>query len=98
MKSTIIIYGSKYGSTKLYAEQLSAITGIKCVSYKEAEGIQEYGRIIYMGALFAGNVLGLKKFAATITTQELIVVTVGLVDPQDEENIRYMEHPAVAMA
>ena len=39
MKSTIIIYGSKYGSTKLYAEQLSAITGIKCVSYKEAEGI-----------------------------------------------------------
>lgn len=92
MKSTIIIYGSKYGSTKLYAEQLSAITGIKCVSYKEAEGIQEYGRIIYMGALFAGNVLGLKKFAATITTQELIVVTVGLVDPQDEENIRYIRN------
>ena len=92
MKSTIIIYGSKYGSTKLYAEQLSAITGIKCVSYKEAEGVQEYGRIIYMGALFAGNVLGLKKFAATITTQELIVVTVGLVDPQDEENIRYIRN------
>ena len=28
MKSTIIIYASQYGSTKLFAERLSAITGI----------------------------------------------------------------------
>ena len=92
MKSTIIIYASQYGSTKRYAERLSAITGIKCVSRKEAEDIQDYERIIYMGALFAGSVLGLKKFAATITTQELIVVTVGLVNPQDEENIKYIRN------
>ena len=45
-----------------------------------------------MGALFAGSVLGLKKFAATVTNQELIVITVGLVDPQDEENIRYIRN------
>ena len=92
MKSTIIIYASQYGSTKRYAERLSAITRIKCVSRKEAEDIQNYERIIYMGALFAGSVLGLKKFAATITTQELIVVTVGLVNPQDEENIKYIRN------
>ena len=34
------------------------------------------------------SVLGLKKFAATVNSQELIIITVGLVDPQDEENIR----------
>lgn len=62
------------------------------MSYKEAGGIQNYERIIYMGALFAGSVLGLKKFAATITTQELMVVTIGLVDPQDEENIKYIRN------
>jgi hypothetical protein len=45
-----------------------------------------------MGALFAGSVLGLKTFAATVTSQELIVITVGLVDPQDEENIRYIRN------
>ena len=92
MKHTIIIYASQYGSTKQYAERLSAITGIKCVSLKEAEDIQNYERIIYMGALFAGSVLGLKKYAAAITSQELIVITVGLVDPQDGENIRYIRN------
>ena len=92
MKHTIIIYASQYGSTKRYAERLSATTGIKCVSRKEAEDIQDYERIVYMGALFAGSILGLKKFAATITTQELIVVTIGMVDPQDEENIRYIRN------
>ena len=45
-----------------------------------------------MGALFAGSVLGLKKFAAAITCQELIVITVGLVDTQDGENIRYIRN------
>ena len=64
----------------------------KCVSRKDAENIQNYERIIYMGALFAGSVLGLKKFALTVTSQELIVITVGLVDPQDEENIRYIRN------
>ena len=92
MKHSIIIYASQYGSTKRYAERLSAITGIKCVSLKEAEDIQNYERIIYMGALFAGSVLGLKKYAAAITSQELIVITVGLVDPQDGENIRYIRN------
>ena len=92
MKHSIIIYASQYGSTKRYAECLSAITGIKCVSRKEAVDILDYECFIYIGALFAGSVLGLKKFAATITTQELIVVTVGMVDPQAEENIRYIRN------
>jgi len=92
MKHSIIIYASQYGSTKRYAERLSAITGIKCVSRKDTENIQNYERIIYMGALFAGSVLGLKKFASTVTSQELIVITVGLVDTQDDENIRYIRN------
>ena len=45
-----------------------------------------------MGALFAGSVLGLKKLSATVTSQELIVITVGLVDTQDGENIRYIRN------
>jgi hypothetical protein len=90
MKHSIIIYGSQYGTSKRYAERSSAITGIKCVSRKEAKGINDYERVIYMGGLYAGSVLGLRKLAATLTDQELMIVTVGLVDPQDEENIRYV--------
>ena len=50
MKHSIIIYASQYDSTKRYAEHLSAITGIKCVSRKDSEDIQNYERIIYLGA------------------------------------------------
>lgn len=90
MKHSIIIYGSQYGTTKRYAERLSDITGIKRVSRKEAKGVNDYERVIYMGGLYAGSVFGLKKLAATLTNQELVIVTVGLVNTQDKENIKYV--------
>lgn len=35
----IIIYGSKYGTTKCYADELAVRTGIKAVSYDEIKDI-----------------------------------------------------------
>lgn len=87
MKKTVIIYGSQYGSTHKYAAHLSEVTGIECISCSDVENINDYERVIYMGALYAGSVLGLKKFAKKLTTQELIIVTVGVVDPTNQENI-----------
>ena len=58
---TIIIYGSQYGTTKRYAEYLSEMTGIEYVAFKEAKDIDRYDRVIFMGALYAGSVLGLKN-------------------------------------
>ena len=87
----IIIYGSLYGSTKRYAEHLSEITGIEAVSFKDAKDIAKYDRIIYMGALFAGSVLGLRKTASRMSVgQKLTIITVGMVDPADPENIEYI--------
>ena len=86
--NTIIIYGSRYGSTKRYAEQLAAMTGIKVTNFKEAKDISDYDRIIYLGALYAGGVTGLKETAAKMSpNQELYVATVGIADPTLEENI-----------
>ena len=52
-----------------------------------------YDRIIFMGALYAGSVLGLKKTISKMSPkQELVIVTVGLVDPIDPENIDYIRH------
>jgi menaquinone-dependent protoporphyrinogen IX oxidase len=92
MKS-IIIYGSQYGTTKRYAEHLSEMTEIEAVAFKEAKGIDKYDRVIFMGALYAGSVLGLKKTVSKMSSkQELVIVTVGLVDPTDSENIDYIRH------
>ena len=93
MKNTVIIYGSQYGTTKRYAEHLSEMTGIEAVAFKEAKDIDKYDRVIFMGALYAGSVLGLKKTVSKMSPkQELVIVTVGLVDPNDPENIDYIRH------
>ena len=93
MKNTVIIYGSQYGTTKRYAEYLSEMTGIEAVAFKEAKDIDKYDRVIFMGALYAGSVLGLKKTVSKMSPkQELVIVTVGLVDPTDPENIDYIRH------
>ena len=93
MKNTVIIYGSQYGTTKRYAEHLSEMTRIETVAFKEAKDIDRYDRVIFMGALYAGSVLGLKKTVSKMSPkQELVIVTVGLVDPNDPENIDYIRH------
>ena len=86
----IIIYGSCYGTTKQYAEELSKRTNIKAVSFKEVTSqINEYDNIIYLGGLYAGGVLGLLKTLKkikNISDKKIILVTVGLADPTIEEN------------
>ncbi len=87
-KKSLIVYGSRYGTTKRYAERLSAETGIQAVDYQEVKTLEDYDRILYMGSLYAGQVTGLKKTVGKLSPQqELVVVTVGLVDTADAENV-----------
>lgn len=89
--NTIIIYGSSYGSTKRYAERLSEITGLKAVFFKDVKSVAGYDRIVYLGALCAGGVMGLKKTVRSLSSnQELFVATVGLADPTDAENVNHI--------
>lgn len=41
-QNSIIIYGSRYGSTKRYAERLAEITGLKAIFYKEVKSVADY--------------------------------------------------------
>ena len=88
MKKQLIIYGSRYGSTKSYAERLAEMTGIEAVEYTKASSIGDYDRIIFLGGLYAGGVTGLKQTASKMAPQQkLAVVTVGLADPTDAANV-----------
>ena len=86
----IIIYGSHYGTTKQYAEELSKRTNIKAISFKKFnQQINDYDNIIYLGALYAGGVLGMSKTLKklnNISNKKIIIATVGLSDPTDEVN------------
>lgn len=92
MKKQLIIYGSRYGSTKRYAERLAEMTGTEAVEYKEAKDLDDYDRIVYLGSLYAGGVTGLKQTVGKMSPQqELIVATVGLADPTDAANVAHIK-------
>ena len=88
--NSIIVYGSYYGTTKRYAEELSKKTNIKVISFKKInQQINDYDNIIYLGGLYAGGVLGMSKTLKklnNISNKKILIATVGLSDPTDEVN------------
>ena len=86
--NTLIVYGSQYGTTKRYAEKFAEMTHFPVVSYEDVKTLTDYERIIYFGALYAGGVKGLKNTVKNLSPNtKLIIVTVGLADVCDKENI-----------
>ena len=86
----IIIYGSHYGTTKQYADELSKKTNINSISFEKVSHVNDYDNIIYIGGLYAGGVLGMSKTLKkinNISNKKIIIVTVGLADPTDKTNI-----------
>ena len=57
---TIVVYRSKYGSTKAYAEWISEALGCEMIEFKEAkiEQLMKYDTIIYGGGLYAEMING----------------------------------------
>ena len=88
--NNIIIYGSNYGTTEQYAKELSRRTNIEAISFENVQEINKYDKIIYIGGLYAGGVLGMSKTLRKLTNiqnKTIIIATVGLADPTDEKNI-----------
>lgn len=87
----IIAYGSRYGTAKRYAEELARRTGIEAMNYEEIDDVNNYETIIYIGALYAGGILGLKRTFSKIapdTSRKIVIASVGVTDPADAENIQ----------
>ena len=86
---TIIVYGSQYGTAKRYAEALAGRTDSEVRSYEESMDLDAYDNVVFIGALYAGGVLGLKKTLFGIhdlKNKKIIIATVGLADTNDREN------------
>lgn len=46
MMNSIVIYGSHYGTTQQYAEELAKRINLKCLNFKEVTEINDYDEII----------------------------------------------------
>ncbi len=79
---TIIIYNSKTGFTKRYAEWISEALGSECVELREAkkQSFDDYDAIIFGGWTCAGGISKIKWFKSNMKRwdgKKLIVYCVG---------------------
>ncbi len=57
----VIVYESKTGFTKRYADMLSAKTGLKVFRIKELASVNRDEEIIFLGWMKVGKIQGLDK-------------------------------------
>lgn len=91
MGKGIILYQSKYGSAKKYAQWLQEDTGFDCMETKSAnvKSLQEYDTIILGGGVYASGIAGLsflKKNIGKLKDKKIAVFCVGA-SPYDEKAI-----------
>ncbi|MBQ7954691.1 MAG: flavodoxin [Lachnospiraceae bacterium] len=89
MGKGIILYQSKYGATKKYAEWLKEATQFDCIETKSADikKVQEYDVIILGGGVYASGIAGLsflKKNIQNLKDKKIAVFCVGA-SPYDED-------------
>jgi menaquinone-dependent protoporphyrinogen IX oxidase len=96
MGNVAVIFKTKYGHTKQYAEWISE--KLKCDLFEQseisAEKMLEYDTIIYGGGLYASGILGIElvtKNFSSLKDKNIVVFTVGLADP----NIKSQFEPII---
>lgn len=95
MNKCIVVFESKYGSTRRYAQWISQALSCPLIERKEAkiQKLLSYDTIIYGGGLYAGGVSGIKLLTDNyekLRDKHLILFTCGLADPQDSENVAHI--------
>lgn len=80
---TAVIYKSKYGSTKAYAEWIAKALECKAVDVKNVKvaDLEKYDTIIYGGGLYAEMIAGISlitKNFEKLKDKKLIIFTTGL--------------------
>ncbi len=93
----IVVYGSRYGHAKRYAEEFAKLTGVRAVPCKEVKRIEESA--VYFGAVYAGNIKGLASAARRTDAAKaefFAVVAVGLTDSADAATQNALQRSALA--
>lgn len=88
----IILYTSKYGATRRYADWLAEETGFDCVEVKKAkiEDVKQYDAVLLGGGVYASGIAGLsflRKHMDQLQGKKVIVFCDGM-SPYEDAAIR----------
>ncbi len=92
---TVVIFESKYGYTKRYAQWLSEALACPLFERKRfrPQDFEKYEVILYGGGLYAGGVSGIKLLTQhwnLLSDKKVILFTCGLADPADPANAAHI--------
>lgn len=95
MSNTVVIYESKYGFTRRYAEWIAEALSCEIFErkYFHPEDFRRYDTVIYGGGLYAGKVNGIKLLTqnfSLLNGKNIILFTCGLMDPHDQFNVDHI--------
>lgn len=90
MSEIVVLFKSKYGSTRKYAKTLSEKLNCEAYDIIQAPTINfdNYNTIIFGGSIYAGMIKGIKEFKKIFNqypTKKFVLFTCGLSDPKDPE-------------
>lgn len=90
--NTVVLYQSRYGSTKQYAKWIAEALGadIFPADAFPAEKFAEYDTVIFGAPVFGGAVLGIagvENNLAVLQNKQLIIFTVGLTSPEAKQSL-----------
>lgn len=93
----IILYQSKYGATRKYAQWLAERTGFPYIETKKAKiaDVQKYDAVILGGGIYASGIAGLsflKKHIETLAGKKLIVFCAGASPYEERAFQEIVEH------
>lgn len=95
MDKTVVIFESKYGSTKQYANWIAETLSCPLSERKafRPQDFAQYETIIYGGGLYAGGVSGINLLIQNwnlICRKRIVLFTCGIADPNDPENVSHI--------
>ena len=89
MKNIVVVYQSRYGTTKQYADWIA--DELKADIFEKSKvntkNLNSYDIVIYGGGLYASGISG-AKLLTKVHCEQMVVFTVGLANP---ENTDYSE-------
>ena len=85
-ENILVVYTSKYGSTRRYAQWIASALHADLFEAKTVDPkiLSQYDAVIYGGGLYAGGIAGVKLVTQN-TCKNRIVFTVGLADPNSTD-------------
>lgn len=87
MQKGLILYQSKYGATKKYADWLVEKTNFDCIETAKAKDLTQYDTVILCGGIYASGIAGLaffRKNIAQLAHKKAAILCVGA-SPYDEK-------------